>query len=243
MKQESFEIRSHYNKVKGILVIPKRSVFGYSRKFPCVVLSHGLVSSKDSSKYVALSEVYATEGIATCRFDYHGCGESGGNIEETTLTIRIENLDAVVDFVLSHKLVDPERLGILGSSFGGTSCVIKAARDPRVRCMSFWATPHRLDKPDDGRISDITFDETIYSDFASYDVLAEARNVSCALAIHGELDEVVPCAEGKRIYKNVKRPKKIEIIKNADHIFSQPPHREKAIHVSLNWFRRFFLGS
>ncbi|MDD5008728.1 MAG: prolyl oligopeptidase family serine peptidase, partial [Syntrophorhabdaceae bacterium] len=86
------------------------------------------------------------------------------------------------------------------------------------------------------------FKENIYDDFAEYDILSEAKKVSSALVVHGEIDEVVPFQEGKAIYRNIKKPKSIEIIKGADHIFSNPAHREKAINLTLNWFRRYLLS-
>lgn len=232
---ELFELKSKYNTIKGVLVIPD----GHG-PFPCVVLSHGLVSSKESSKYVALSEILAREGIAGCRFDYHGCGESGGDLTETTLTIRLENLDAVVEYVMGHRSVDPGRIGLLGSSFGGTTSVLKAARDRRIGCISFWATPYKVDRPEDGQLSDITFKDAIYTDFAAYDILDEARSVCCALGIHGEYDEVVPWQEGDAIFRQMAGPKEFELIKGADHVFSDPLHRERAIGLAVNWFKRLF---
>jgi len=115
MTEQPFEIDSRHNRISGIMIIPRSR-----KRFPCAVLSHGLVSSKESSKYMALSERFAEAGIASCRFDYHGCGESGGNIEDTTLSIRLDNLSAVVEYVLSHSSVDPQRVGIIGSRFDGS---------------------------------------------------------------------------------------------------------------------------
>ncbi|OPY83358.1 MAG: esterase [Syntrophorhabdus sp. PtaU1.Bin153] len=230
----NFELRSAYNTIQGIMVIPE-----INQKYPCVILSHGLVSSKESSKYTAVSEKFAENGIATCRFDYHGCGQSGGRIEETTLTIRLDNLDVVTEYVISHSSIDPERIAIMGSSFGGVTCVLKAAKDSRIKCISPWATPHRLEKEGDGTISDIHFQDTIFTDFAQYDILSEARKVSKALVIHGELDEVVPCDEGKTIYENMKEPKECVIIRGGDHVLSDPSHREKAINLALAWFQKY----
>ncbi|HNQ62968.1 MAG: hypothetical protein ILNGONEN_02175 [Syntrophorhabdaceae bacterium] len=229
---ESFEVSSFGFKIKGILTTPRDD-----KRYPCVILSHGLISSKESSKYLALSERLVLDGIATCRFDYHGCGESEGNIEETTLTIRVGNLDSIFEYVFKHKLIDPEKIGILGSSFGGSTCIVKASKDKRVKCISLWATPFLLEKKDGGRISEIDFNETIYDDFLKYDLLSEAKKITCALVIHGEDDEVVPLYEGKAIYKNIKKPKKLYIIKGGDHIFSVVSHREKVIELATNWFR------
>ena len=233
---ERFEIESRYNRISGIMHTPEGN-----GTFPCIILSHGLVSSKDGSKYIALAERLQQSGIAACRFDYHGCGESGGNLEETTLTIRVENLDTVMDYVLHHSGIERERIGVLGSSFGGSAGLVKAARDGRIQCLSLWATPYRLGKKDNGTVPEVVFDDTLYTDFARYDLLSEARRVSCALVIHGEKDYVVPIDEGRMIYRNLKKPKKFLMIKGGDHVFSVPSHREKAITSALNWFRRFFL--
>lgn len=212
---------------------------GDDRKFPCAILSHGLVSSKESSKYTAVSRRFAEAGLASCRFDYHGCGESGGNIEDTSLTIRLDNLNAITEYVMAHSSVDPGKIGIIGSSFGGSTALLKAARDDRIKCLSLWATPYILENKDNGNISDIQFKDTIFNDFQSYDLLAEATKVSRTLVIHGDSDEVVPCIEGKTIYKNLLKPKAIEIIKGGDHILSVDAHRNKAITLALNWFRRY----
>lgn len=228
---EPFEISSMFNTICGIMVFPEGK-----GKFPCVVLSHGLISSKESSKYVTISEKFAGAGIASCRFDYHGCGDSGGSIEETTLSIRLDNLNDIVDYVVNHDSVNIDKIGIIGSSFGGTTGLIKAARDKRIKCVSLWATPYLLEKEGNGSIDTIFFQDEIYVDFLKYNVLSESKNVSHALVIHGELDETVPCIEGKKIYENLQPPKGLEIIEGGDHVFSNPSHRERVIDLALNWF-------
>jgi dienelactone hydrolase len=233
---EPFELQSGKFTIRGLFTLPEGK-----GPFPCVVLSHGLISSKESSKYIALGEAFEAAGIASCRFDYHGCGESDGRIEETTLTIRNQNLDSVVDWVFKQPAVDTGKVGLLGSSFGGCTSLLKAARDSRIGCTSLWATPYMLGKKEDDSLSEIDFRQTLYDDFARYDLLEQAKTISCALVIHGENDEVVPAFEGEAIYKNIKEPKKFELIGGGDHIFSVPGHRDRVITLSLDWFRRFFL--
>ncbi len=210
-------------------------------KFPCAILSHGLISSKESAKYVAISEKFAWAGIASCRFDYHGCGGSGGNIEETTLSIRLDNLNDIVDYVLNHDSVNAGKIGIIGSSFGGTAGLIKSARDKRIKCVSLWATPYILEKEGNGSIDNIFFKDDLYTDFLTYNILYESKNVSHALVIHGKIDETVPCVEGKKIYENLQQPKRLEIIEGGDHVFSDPSHREKVINLALNWFNKYLV--
>ncbi len=233
MITERFEVTSGDHLVSGILSLPEGP-----GAFPCAVLSHGLVSSKESSKYIYLSERFCAAGIAACRFDYHGCGESGGNIDETTLTIRVYDLESVVEHILHRPCIDGDRIGILGSSFGGSTALLEAAKNKAVRCVALWATPYMLEQKDDETISDISFKPSIYFDFSKYDLLKEARKVSHALVVHGELDEVVPYVEGKTIYENLREPKKFLLIEGADHAFTNPLHRDTAAEVSLTWFKR-----
>ena len=236
---EPFRIDSSYNSISAIMVTPEVDFKG---PYPCVILSHGLISSKTSSKYVTLSERFASMGIASIRFDYHGCGESGGDLKETTLTIRLENLDRIVTYARGRADVDPSSIGILGSSFGGVTCIMKASADPGITCVSPWATPHLLSKGDDEEIDGIQFRDTLYDDFARYDILAAAERVSHALVIHGSADETVPCVEGRNIFDHLREPKKLTVIEGADHILSNPAHREQAIGLALEWFKRYLPG-
>lgn len=232
--KEPFTIQSDYNPISGILVLPDTA-----DKVPCVILSHGLISSKESTKYVALSGVYEKAGIATCRFDFHGCGESGGKLDETSLTIRVNNLDSIMEYILAHRSIDPRRIGLLGSSFGGSTSIIQAAKDERVRCSSFWATPYRLDEKEDEPIDGVSFQKTIYTDFAQYDLLKLSEKISRALVIHGDIDETVPCEHGLAIFERLQTPKKCEIIKGGDHVLSDLTHRDHAIRISLEWFQKY----
>jgi uncharacterized protein len=233
---QQFRVTSDDHTVAGILSIPEGS-----GPFPCVLLSHGLVSSKESSKYIYLAERFSATGIAACRFDYHGCGESGGNIAETTLSIRVQDLESVLEHVLCHPSIASGRIGLLGSSFGGSAALVRAAKDlkPVIACVALWATPYMLERKKDNSISDIPFRPSIFEDFSRYDLLSEARKVSHAIVIHGELDDVVPCFEGKAIYDNLKRPKKFIVIKGADHTFTDPAHRDRAAELSVAWFMRY----
>ncbi len=233
---EAFELQSGAGMIRALLAYPDNGA-----ACPCVVLSHGLISSKESTKYVALSERFLAAGVASCRFDYHGCGESDGQIAETTLTIRLGNLSAIVEYVTGHERVDAARIGIIGSSFGGTTALVKAARDERIRCVSLWATPYRLEKEGDGSIDNVSFKDDIYDDFRTYDILSEARGITHGLVIHGGKDETVPFEEGKTIYGSLREPKKLEILPNGDHIFSDPDDRELIFRLALDWFQEYLV--
>ena len=112
---------------------------------PCVLLSHGLESSKDGNKWLMLSPRLYEAGFASLRFSYRGCGEgdekSEGKFEDSTLTARISDYKAVIDFLHQVK-VNLARLGVIGSSLGGM--VALAAGDERIKAIVTLATPLSL---------------------------------------------------------------------------------------------------
>jgi fermentation-respiration switch protein FrsA (DUF1100 family) len=57
------------------------------------------------------------------------------------------------------------------------------------------------------------------------------------LIIHGESDELIPVEHAYKLFKAAKEPKKLEIIKGADHSFSNIEHLNKLIELSINWFK------
>ena len=82
--------------IHGVLHLPKR------KNPPYVITCHGLFSTMESDKFTAIADAFTNAGIATIRFDFSGCGKSSGNISDTTISRRIEELSKVVDFSKNH---------------------------------------------------------------------------------------------------------------------------------------------
>jgi dienelactone hydrolase len=66
------------------------------------------------------------------------------------LTQNLFDLRRCLDLLAEHPLVDPDRLGVAGLSYGGTMSLFLAATDPRVRAavvsgyFSSWAEAHKF---------------------------------------------------------------------------------------------------
>jgi len=138
MRMEKVTFISEAQKISGILHLPEKE------NPSCVIASHGLLSSKDSEKYIALGERISREGMAMLRFDFRGMGESEGGEEDNTISKKIADLSAAVDFIKSYPGLG-EGIGLIGSSLGGFVSLIKASTDKRVKATAIWATPHHLD--------------------------------------------------------------------------------------------------
>lgn len=200
----------------------------------CVITCHGLYSTKDSEKYVDSAHRFCGEDLAVLRFDFRGCGESGGLFEDTSLTGRVEDLEAALDFVQERGY---ENVGVMGSSLGGTVSVL-TARDRRIMALVTWAAPCHLEEL--FRKGVIEGLERLRQDASKYDVVKAVKAIHCPiLIVHGTLDEQVPLSHADVLYENANEPKEIEIIKGADHRFTNSTHRRKATELTLNWFKKY----
>ena len=201
----------------------------------CVITCHGLISGKDSEKYVGIARRFCGEDLAVLRFDFRGCGESGGLFEDTSLSGRMEDLESALDFVEEQGC---ESVGVMGSSLGGTVAVLTAAKDKRVKALVTWATPCYLDELFREEVT--RGFEKLRRDVGKYDVVKAVRGMRCPiLIVHGSLDEQVPLSHCKVLYENANEPKDLQIIEGADHRLTNPIHREKAVELTLNWFKRY----
>jgi alpha/beta superfamily hydrolase len=124
MKEKS--VRFGENCLAGVFHSPREEVA------TCVITCHGLYSSKESEKYVGIARRFSRENLAVLRFDFRGCGESVGRLEETSLTGRMGDLEKALDFVQEQGY---ESVGVTGSSLGGTVAILTAAKDKRVEAL------------------------------------------------------------------------------------------------------------
>jgi uncharacterized protein len=209
------------------------------------VISHGFAANKDSEKWIYVCDGLADAGINSLRFDYAGCGDSGGLFEDVTLTGRIADLRAAVSFIRGEYGAN-RRVALIGSSFGGDSALYVAS-DPGIVCTAVIATPFTFDFVSETEIgADGEYIELdgmrvkrgLLDDVAKYDVAKQVEKVSRLLVIHGTMDQVVPPSDARIIYDYAAEPKRLEMIQDADHRFSLQLHRDMMFDLILAWFRQ-----
>ncbi|NJC35059.1 pimeloyl-ACP methyl ester carboxylesterase [Sphingomonas jejuensis] len=93
---------------------------------PTLLFLPGYLSDMAGSKAVAVDRWCAERGRACVRFDYSGCGESGGDVSRATLAHWRDEVLALIDWIDGPVL-------IVGSSMGGWIMLLAAlARPDRV---------------------------------------------------------------------------------------------------------------
>jgi dipeptidyl aminopeptidase/acylaminoacyl peptidase len=234
MNTERVSFNSGGQRVAGILHLPEE------KNPPCVIASHGLLSSKESEKYVAMGETLSQKGMAMLRFDFRGIGESEGKWEEDTVSRRIADLSSAIDFVGSYAGLR-NRIGLLGSSLGGYVTLIMASLEKKVRASVIWATPFHLDglelKQNTEGVPPLG--RAFFEDLPRHRLVPLLPEVANCMVIHGEADELVPVDQAWEIFHGLGSPKEIHVIEGADHRLTHPSHRQRAMDLSTEWFLKF----
>jgi len=64
-----------------------------------------------------------------------GCGKSEGEFGRVICLEQVEDLRNALSFLAKHPAVDPDRIGVIGSSFGGAVAVYAGGTDPRLAAV------------------------------------------------------------------------------------------------------------
>jgi esterase/lipase len=133
-------------------------------------------------------------------------------------------------------------IGLFGSSFGGTVCLL-AAEIIRPASIVTFAAPVRSSSiseaikiPGVSEKARLLFNKNNFQ-FDISDKLALSDHI---LVIHGDCDNIVPASNALEIYKRVSEPKKLLIQKGGDHMMSNPVHQQKFMEETLIWFKSHF---
>lgn len=195
---------------KGFLLVA--NIMGLQRDIiqPVVIFAHGLHSSKDSSRNIYIAEGLVEKGFCCFLLDFTGHGESEGEFSDVSIEQFAYDLDAALNYIDSMKEIDHMRIGICGSSMGGTAALVKATTDERIKALSLRSAPAE--------------------GFFHY-----AKHINIPLLIvQGDADPIMK--ESLTLYEHFISNKKLVLIKGADHLYSKEEHLREAREAIVEWF-------
>jgi uncharacterized protein len=234
--QKKIQFQSDEYMLSGILHLPP------IKNPPVVIGSHGLLSTKNSPKQIALAESCAENGIAFFRFDHRGCGNSSGEFSSaTTFEGRCRDLIQAVQTVLAcHETGD--QIALFGSSFGG-AVSLAVSRLFEIKTIVTVAAPVRLESIRPSALDDPEEKprlESLSREKLNFDIATLLQGISDILIFHGDVDPVVPFSNALEIFEKAKPPKKLIRQKNGDHPMSNPSHQKEFIRFAVQWFKNGF---
>ncbi|MES1263314.1 MAG: alpha/beta fold hydrolase, partial [Peristeroidobacter soli] len=103
------------------------------RSLPGIVLCHGYAAVR---KLVLpdYAKLFAAAGFATVAFDFRGFGDSEGPKWRVIASEQVQDIRNAITWLEAQPEVNPQRLGIWGTSNGGAHVVTVAGLDGRVKC-------------------------------------------------------------------------------------------------------------
>ncbi len=227
--------------IEGIVTYPLNYTPG--QRVPLVVVVHGGPTGVYQRSYLGSPSGYAPigmlaeQGYATLRCNPRG--SSGYGRDFRFANIRdwgggdLQDIMAGVDTLIARGIADPERLAIMGWSYGGfmASWAITQTDRFKVACIGAPVTdPVSFNGTADipGFIPDY-FGGEYWDDFESYrsqsPILHVGKVQTPALIQHGAADIRVPLSQGRQFYAALRRrgiPTELIVYPRQGHSFHEP---------------------
>lgn len=236
--------------IPSIITMPINS--SKTKNLPLIALPHGGPESHDSLEFYWLSQYLAAKGYMVLQPNFRGSngfglallegghGEWGGKMQD-------DITDAVAALVQAG-YVDPDRVCIMGASYGGYSALAAGAFSPELyRCVIAIAGVSDLplmlktEKFRNGgdhwvvRYWETNMDASDKNKLKSISPINAAEKFQApVLLVHGNNDTVVPIKQSSRMYKALKRANKdAQFIKleGEDHWLSASTTRVELLRI------------
>jgi hypothetical protein len=181
---------------------------------------HGFGGGPDQPHIVATCEALAKAGVASLRFAFRD-----HRPPRMTLATALADAAGAIRVLKAHPQV-PERLGVVGFSFGGTVAALVAGRDSRIATAVLAAAP------------------ASFGDDPKWKPVAElSRTRARVLLIWGSRDTEVTLENAERyagVLSQARVTNKTVTIEGGDHDFAPAGPRAQMAAAVAEWFRESF---
>lgn len=133
VKEEYYVKKDNVN-IYGYITAPENYK---DLKLPTIVFSHGFNGRAEFGDSYA--KYFATKGYVVYSFDFVGGNansRSGGNVEDMSVFTEVENLNMIVDDLISKNFVDKDKFYLLGNSQGGVvSTIVAKQKESAIKAV------------------------------------------------------------------------------------------------------------
>jgi len=243
-KEKVFFKNSKKQKICGLVFIPDGE-----GPFPVLVVCHGLSSSKESTNTTMSYPELLKNKIVVFAFDFSGHGESEGNYENVTISQAVDDLNCALNYIEAKDFINKNKIGLLGSSFGGLTSVFVTKKDKRIKSLALKSPntdfKYIFDKRKNvkewkqrgyiiahGKRLNYSF----YLDGINYNAINIAKEIKVpTLVVIGDKDKIVFSEKAKEFFDSLECEKEFHWIENAEHWFTVEEKKEVFRYIN-NWF-------
>ncbi len=244
--RDGVKIHTYFTKPKG----------RDAKNLPTIILPHGGPHARDNAYFDYWAQFLANRGYMVVQPNFRGSTGYGKKFKKMGYNQwggkMQDDVTDVTKWAIDSGLADPSRICIVGASYGGYAALMGAVKEPDLyKCaVSINGVANIPDLKSFERgfiggrvwIKKITPTDKSNKDISPYH---QAKSITApTLIIHVKDDPVVPYAQGKDIYKRLKRLKKdVEFvrIKTADHFLDTAEARVTTL-TALEKFLQKHIG-
>jgi len=131
--EERVRFSSAGHELVGALHIPDDLRPGERRA--AVIVLHGFGGTMEGPGGNHPGALFCGMGYVALRFDFRGCGQSGGERGRIICLEEVEDASSALSFLATRPEVDPDRIAMMGESFGAAVAIYAGGVDPRVAAV------------------------------------------------------------------------------------------------------------
>ncbi len=244
--------------IEGLLTLP--SGYNPEQTYPLLLSLHGGPHGRAAQSLTPYTDaqVYAAAGYAILQPNYRGSegyGEAFGIANRGDLGGGdVQDVLAGVDWAIGEGIADPDKLGVVGASYGGYLVNWVVSQTPRFRAgvsqfgiFSFASDFANSEAPrwEMEYLGGAPWETPEAYALRSPATFA-AQITTPVLLLHGESDANTFLANSQEMYAALRlQNKPVEYVHypREGHGFSEPRHQVDALRRALSWFDRWVLGS
>ena len=225
-----------------------------------IIFLHGFPGNAQGFTSSRFMEAISRTHYLLLVFNFSHTPPSDGKFEDKLMSREADDIKYAIDFLEKN---DPwKQLILAGISTGAIAASLYAHRDKRIsklillgaesdtkhsvhydftdqQVQEFWMKGHIVYNRPGHWVHRKRLKKAFYDEFFTLDIpQAIKKYKKPLLIIHGEKDEAVPLKEAMELFKMANPPKKLAIIKGADHRFSQPQQFRKVMKVIHKFIKK-----
>lgn len=225
-----------------------------SKNGAVVIAVHGYKSNRESM--LGETDMLVRHGFGVLLFDSRAHGDSDGETIRFG-AVEMYDFEAAYQYLLTRPDVDPNRIGLIGSSNGGAMSILYAAQNPGIKALVTDSAYAALE-------DEIAIGVAVYTIlpafpfapfvqyFAEREAGFSAKDISpvavisqispnATLIVQGGKDDTIPVESGQQLYDAAGMPKKLWFVPSANHTSIDADYPLEYENRIISFFNRYLL--